>query len=258
MQSLPLFHRVTDQPVIVEGAGEAADAKRRLVERAGGIVVAADHPEARLAFLAGDDAAALAPALRARGLLVNVVDQPANCDFTTPSLLDRSPVLIAIGTGGASAGLAKALRLRLEQMLPARLGALATALAAARDAMRKQWPDGAARRSAIDHALAQGGPLDLLKCDDHDAAVTVNGWLAGDGVAIKAGRFSFAISSDDPDDLTLRQARWLGQADVIRHDPSVPRAILCRARADAGQIMIGSAADRVQDAHGVIVTILRG
>ena len=154
--SLPLFHRVRAQPVIVLGAGEAAAAKRRLVERAGGVVVD-DLAQgidlgARLAFIAHDDeTAARADALRARtsGLLVNVVDRPNLCDFTTPSLIDRAPVLIAVGTGGASAGLAKAVRLRIDALLPQGLGALADALFAARAALRARWPDAATRRRAL-------------------------------------------------------------------------------------------------------------
>src|SRR3546814_14222183 len=75
---------------------------------------------ARLAFVALADEAearAAAEALRARGLLVNVVDRPDLCDFTTPAIVDRAPVTIAIGTGGASAGLAKAIRQRVEALL---------------------------------------------------------------------------------------------------------------------------------------------
>ena len=163
IDSLPLFHRIAGKPVIVLGEGEAADAKRRLVERAGGIAVGEDDAEARLAFVAQDDPEAAAARLKARGVLVNVVDRPALCDFTTPSILDRSPVLVAIGTGGASAGLAKALRLRLEALLPQSLGRLAVALGAARTKMRERWPDGTTRRRALDTALGEGGALDLLR-----------------------------------------------------------------------------------------------
>jgi siroheme synthase (precorrin-2 oxidase/ferrochelatase) len=129
IETLPLFHRLTGQPVIVLGEGDAAEPKRRLVERAGGII----HDDiaqglsagARLAFIAHTDRAKAeddAEKLRQAGVLVNVMDQPDLCDFTVPSILDRSPVLVAVGTGGASAGLAKALRLRLEQLLPPGLG----------------------------------------------------------------------------------------------------------------------------------------
>ena len=107
MRSLPLFHRVAGRPVIVLGEGEAAEAKRRLVERAGGVVAADDHPDARLAFVATDAPESAAARLKARGVLVNVPDRPDLCDFTVPSVLDRDPVLVAVGTGGASAGLAK-------------------------------------------------------------------------------------------------------------------------------------------------------
>ncbi len=121
MKSLPLFHRVAGQPVIVLGEGPAADAKRRLVERAGGDAVAdlqaGIERGARLAFVALDEqqeAEAAVMRLHRAGVLVNVADRPALCDFTTPSILDRDPVQIAIGTEGASAGLAKQLRLRFE------------------------------------------------------------------------------------------------------------------------------------------------
>ena len=111
LHSLPLFHRLAGQPVIVLGEGEAAAAKRRLLERAGALVVDVDNSDARLAFVALDEPEAAAAKLKARGLLVNVVDRPDLCDFTTPSLLERGPVLVAVSTGGVSAGLAKALRL---------------------------------------------------------------------------------------------------------------------------------------------------
>ena len=154
LNSLPLFHRVSGQRVVVLGDGDAADAKRRLVERAGGICCG--EPEAhhaRLAFVAIDDAKtgeAAAIRLRCKGLLVNVTDRPELCDFTVPSILDRDPVIVAVGTGGASAGLAKQLRLRLEGLLPPSLGALASALSDARDALRTRWPGSCprARRSA--------------------------------------------------------------------------------------------------------------
>ncbi|MFZ1367739.1 precorrin-2 dehydrogenase/sirohydrochlorin ferrochelatase family protein, partial [Sphingorhabdus sp.] len=101
MQQLPLFVNVDGRKVIVAGDGAAADAKRRLVKRAGGVCVDEDDVDARIAFVAVDnpgEAEALADQLRARGLLVNVVDRPELCDFTTPAIVDRSPVLIAIST----------------------------------------------------------------------------------------------------------------------------------------------------------------
>ncbi|MEG3597956.1 MAG: NAD(P)-dependent oxidoreductase, partial [Pseudomonadota bacterium] len=114
MHSLPLFHRIAGARVVVGGEGDMAAAKARLVERAGGVTCAeTEAHHARLAFVALEDSrAAEAAALRLKrmGLLVNVADRPELCDFTLPSLLDRDPVLVAVSTGGASAGLAKHLR----------------------------------------------------------------------------------------------------------------------------------------------------
>lgn len=229
MHSLPLFHRIAGRTVIVLGEGDAAEAKKRIVERAGGIVSNDPEVGAQLAFVALDEPEAAAAALKARGLLVNVVDRPELCDFTVPSLLERGPVLVAVGTGGVSAGLAKALRIGLEALLPVALGTLADALGAARARLRQRWPNAADRRRALDAALSAGGPLDPLAEHAEDA---VERWL--DGAADGSSSVTeFTLVSNDPDDLTLRQARLLLGADIVLHDAAVPDAILARARADA-------------------------
>ena len=233
MHSLPVFLRLKGQPVVLLGDGDMAAAKRRLLERAGAIVVGEDEP-ARLALVALDDqqqAEAAAGRLKHRGLLVNVSDRPDLCDFTLPAIIDRDPVIVAVGTGGASAGLAKALRIALEQLLPARLGDLATALASARDRLRARWPDAQARRHAIDAALVRGGPLDPMT--DREAAGAVEDWLDAPAAPASTGLVTIKILSADPDDLTLRQARLLGRADHVVHVPDMAAGILARARADA-------------------------
>jgi uroporphyrin-III C-methyltransferase/precorrin-2 dehydrogenase/sirohydrochlorin ferrochelatase len=251
IESLPLFHRIAGRPVIVLGEGEAAEAKRRLVERAGGVVCGEDSVEARLAFVALDSPEQTAERLRARGLLINVPDRPELCDFTVPSLLDRSPVLIAIGTGGASAGLAKQLRLRLERLLPVSLGRLAAALGGSREALRQRWPEAGARRRALDLALGEGGALDPLRDGDENA---VNDWLK-DAAQATMKNEEIILSSDDFEDLTLRQARLLGTADLIAHEPRVPAAVLDRARADAARMAI--AAGELPPTHPGLTIIIR-
>lgn len=258
ISSLPLFHRVAGQPVIVLGSGEAAEAKRRIVERAGGVVVD-DMQEgidkgARLAFIACDDPdAAQGDAIRLRcaGLLVNVVDRPELCDFTTPSILDREPVLVAIGTGGASAGLAKALRLRLEALLPQSLGELARKLGGARSALRERLPDAGERRRALDGALAASGPLDPL---DENAANCVDEWVASGTSGRGGGVVEVVLRSADPDDLTLREARLLGSADLVAHEPGVPASVLVRARADASRVAIATG-ERPRAPDGLVVIL---
>ncbi|MCU0729210.1 MAG: siroheme synthase [Sphingopyxis sp.] len=242
MDSLPIFVRLGGRSVVLVGEGEAADAKRRLIERAGGrIVDGADAAGAALAFVAMDDdeeARAVAAMLRAQGLLVNVVDQPGDCDFTTPAIVDRAPLLIAVGTGGASAGLAKAVRQRIEALLPASLGALALALQSIRPRLRALLPSGADRRRAIDAALIAGGPLDPLTDHGDAASTAVDRWLDGLSGASPDNRgqlIALTITSDDPEDLTLRAARLMGMADAIWHRGDIAPDVLNRARADAAR-----------------------
>ncbi len=244
------------------GDGDAAEAKRRLLERAGAIVVA-DDPDARLAIVAIEDeteARAAVARLRARGVLVNAVDRPALCDFTLPAVVDRAPVLVAVMTGGVSAGLAAAVRQRLEGLLPGSLGRLAEALAGARAALRARYPDTGERRRAIGAALA--GPLDPFDSESAERVERVflrhAGLVpastseddpdpagAGDGGPRDKPGVTIELNSTDPDDLTLRQARALALADRLFHAPDVPPAILARARADAPRIACGARPDQI-------------
>ena len=228
MQSLPIFVRLTGRPVALIGTGEAADAKRRLLERAGAVVVGEGEAVA-LAIVADGDEAAVAR-LKARRVLVNAVDRPDLCDWTLPAIVDRSPVIVAVGTDGASAGLAKAIRQRLELLLPQSLGHLACALRDARAAMRARWPGTIERRRALENGFAAGGRLDPLS-DRHDVAL----WL-GEGDSAPPSLHRVTLRSDDPDDLSLRDARMLGEADRIIATAAVPPAIVARARADAERL----------------------
>ena len=233
MDQLPIFVNLKGRNVILVGEGEMADAKRRLIERAGAVCVDADHTDARIAFVAiadEDEACAAADELKARGLLVNVVDRPDICDFTTPAIVDRTPVLVAVGTGGASAGMAKAIRQRIETLLPETLGPLANAISGARVAIRERWPAGPQRRRALDQGFAAGGLLDPFGNHAPDA---VEIWLEAADEPKSDRVIEIILLSDNPDDLTLRTARLLGEADHVFHGANVPAAILNRARADA-------------------------
>lgn len=252
MHSLPLFHRIAGTLVVVVGAGETATAKARLVERAGGIPCGeTEAHHASLAFVALDDVrAAEAAALRLKraGLLVNVADRPDLCDFTLPSVLDRNPVLVAVSTGGTSAGLAKHVRLRLEALFPQSLGQLAQSLFDARDRLRAKFPAIEDRRRAIDAALAPGGMLDPLAVQGEDR---VQRWLKNCAAPPADSITEIVLSSNDPEDLTLRQARALGEADVLIHDAGVGDAILNRARADA--VRLPAPAEPAAGGHTVIL-----
>jgi uroporphyrin-III C-methyltransferase/precorrin-2 dehydrogenase/sirohydrochlorin ferrochelatase len=263
LHSLPVFLRLAGRPVMLIGEGDSADAKRRLLERAGATIVG-ESDEAVLAIVALDDPDATVARLKARGVLVNAADRPDLCDFILPAIVDRSPVIVAIGTGGASAGLAAALRQRLEALLPTTLGGLADALYAARTRLRGRFPGTDERRRALSEALSEGGLLDPLSATNAD----VEAWpptsvqpelIEGHAQTVEPpfdklranGFLKVTLTSSDPDYLTLRQARLLARADRVVHAPDVPTAILDRARADAPRIV--SIAPPIDMAEGLTV-----
>ncbi|NJM51120.1 MAG: siroheme synthase [Sphingomonadales bacterium] len=237
MDQLPLFLNLRGKNIVLTGGGDAADAKRRLIERAGGTCVD-DCPNpvcrcAKIAFVAIEDegeAARMAERLRAKGMIVNVVDRPDLCDFTTPAIIDRAPVLIAVGTGGASAGMAKAIRQKLEALLPQQLGKLAQNILAARNAIKLRWPAAPERRRALDKAFQPGGALDPFSDQNGDAVAR---WLESSDGPAQNGLVTIKLYSNDPDDLTLRMARLLGEADHIFYKDDIAPILLERARADA-------------------------
>ncbi len=240
MESLPLFHRLAGRPVLVLGEGEAAEAKRRLVREAGGVPVDEPGPGVRLAFVALETGAeAGAEQLRAAGLLVNVVDRPELCDFTVPAIVDRAPVTVAIGTGGASASLSKALKERFEVILPPGLGALARAIRAARGEIARRHPTAADRRAFWAGLLKPGGPLDPLS-DIADAAAAIRAGGPAEPVRPAPLTLGLVAPGADParfdtETLTLKDLRVLAAADVLVHPPGTPAALLALVRRDAAR-----------------------
>lgn len=255
MEQLPLFFTVRGQSVLVIGSGDAAAAKRRLVESAGASAIANGLPTSGLAFLAIEDedaARAGADALRAKGIRVNVVDKPWLCDFTVPAIVDRAPVTLAVGTAGASASLAKTLRERLEGLLPESLGALARSVHAARAQVASQLPTPAQRRRFWDALMAPGAPLDpMLDIADPDTAIIAG--LANAQPAGSARIERIRLATDDPDALTLRQLRLLSQADAIVEPQGSRPRVLARARRDA--MRYGALAELPPDFDGLCIEI---
>jgi uroporphyrin-III C-methyltransferase/precorrin-2 dehydrogenase/sirohydrochlorin ferrochelatase len=237
MQHLPIFVNLAGRRVIMVGEGEPAEAKARLVRAAGGEIVGEDAPDAALAFVAVEDdaqASAAAARLRARGLLVNVVDKPALSDFLMGAIIDRDPVTLAISTAGASASLARALRTRLEALVPASLGPLARAILAARDTASARHPTPSDRRRLWERALAEHGPLDPFAAlaDPHAAvAAVVSGSSAAQPELLVIG-----VRSADPGALTLNQLNALARCDALVVQGDVAPAIIDRARRDAARL----------------------
>lgn len=250
MRTLPVHFNLSGRTVLLVGTGPAADAKARLIAAAGGTVrqVAetgqleqADLPEdlAPIAFVAieaTDVATHWRATLRQRGLVVNVVDTPALCDFSVPAVVDRGSVVLSIATGGASASLSKALRERLEVWLPAGLGRLADAIADARASVAQVHSSVISRRAFWDRLLAPGGALDPMAIDDAAAEklhATIASALRETGAGKTAGMVTLTLAGPHRDDVTLGQLRMLQQADLVVADHDVPDSVLALARRDA-------------------------
>jgi uroporphyrin-III C-methyltransferase/precorrin-2 dehydrogenase/sirohydrochlorin ferrochelatase len=236
MDSLPIFLALTGRRVVVVGAGEAAEAKARLARAAGADIVGEDGAAgAALAFVALEDdaeAAAAAARLRALGLLVNVVDKPAMSDFLMGAIIDRSPVLVAVSTGGASASLARALRARFEALLPDRLGGLARAVYAARGLAARTHPTPGDRRRLWDRLLAPGAALDPF--DPPEVPETaVPDAVSGLYVPAVTRQIDVQVTSADPGDLSANTLAALGQCDTLIVLGAVAPALIDRARRDA-------------------------
>lgn len=288
MRFFPIFLDLERQPVLVIGGGEQAAQKIRLLRKtdarirvlahevcpeiealaASGAVTLErralrpdDMPGARLAYVAladeGEAASAVAM-LRAAGIPVNAVDRQELCDFLTPAIVDRDPVVVAIGTEGAAPVLARQIKARLEAELPARLGALARWAATLRERAAAAIAAGRARRFFWDGFFAGEIARSFLAGERGKAEALVDYELDGAGKAPPMpGRVSLVgAGPGDPDLLTFKAMRALQTADVIVADRLVPAAILDCARRDAERIFVGKTPGRCSPSQDEINRIL--
>lgn len=177
-----------------------------------------------------------------RRIFVNVVDDAELSSFHVPAVIDRSPLIIAISSGGQAPMLARLLRERLETLLDHSLGGLATLSAKLRGRIRRRFPALAARRrfyeslfsGAVAGYLRQGRPEAAMDAAE-TALASTPAPIAGSVVLVGAG-------PGDPGLLTLRGLRALNEADVILHDRLVSADVLDMARRDAIRIEVGKQA----------------
>ncbi len=271
MRYFPIFLDLDGRDVLVAGGGEQATQKVRLLLKTSTciwVIAECFAPELialgvegrirleRRAFDAADVAgkvlvyaatgsetgnAPVIAAANAAGIPVNAVDEPQHSSFITPAIVDRNPVVVAIGTEGAAPVLAREIKARLEASLPASLGRLAEAARALRDRAALEIPDGILRRRFWERLLA--GPFRAAALAGDLASSARAADTEFQSAAIEAsprGRISLiGCGPGDADLLTLKAQQRLQEADVLVVDRLVGEDVLDYARRDAERILVG-------------------
>ncbi|MGB1581910.1 MAG: siroheme synthase CysG [Nevskiales bacterium] len=273
MDYFPAFLDIRNADCLVVGGGAVALRKIDLLSRCGArISVLADalHPEVAERVAAGElarvdgryDAQLLegrslviaatddqplnrqiAADCKARQLPVNVVDDPQACSFITPSIVDRSPVMIAVSSGGSAPVLARNLRTRLESEIPVAYGRLAELAAAYRPRVKKAIPDMSQRRhfweAVFDGPVAErlfAGRGDLAEQALQEALQSIE---QGERELPRGEVYLVGGGPGDPDLLTFRALRLMQKADVVLYDRLVSPAVMDLVRRDADRIDVG-------------------
>ncbi|MDD7972582.1 siroheme synthase CysG [Roseinatronobacter alkalisoli] len=268
MKTFPMFLQMTGRRVVIVGGGEQAAQKARLMLKTDAqiVLVAAVLDDelaamvtagravqvttlsvdvfrgAALVFVGtgcvGLDYAAHALA-KAAGAVVNVVDQPALCDAVTPSIVDRDPVVVAIGTEGTAPVLARQIKSRLEALLEPELGGFAALAGRLRTAVARAIPR-AERRAFWDWAFDGPARAAYARGAARDAASLLKAAISEGGQGARPGRIALVGAGPGAADLlTLRAVRQMQQADVIFYDRLVDPSVLELARRDAERVFVG-------------------
>lgn len=275
MEFLPIFLQLQGREALVVGGGEIGARKAVLLLEAGAKVtvispqasdtLVALHEQRKLSwqqnsYQAGDvkayhiviaatdnrDVNAQVSAdAHQHGILVNVVDQPKLCSFIMPSIIDRSPIQIAVSTGGASPVLARLLRAKLESVVPAAYGRLASIVNEFRDRVKQHFPTGKQRRVFWEHVLQSSIAELVFTGNDDEARAAIAQRLAQSqtGQTQMGEVYLVGGGPGDPDLITFRALRLMQQADVIVYDRLVSKQVLDLVRRDAQRIYVGKERD---------------
>jgi uroporphyrin-III C-methyltransferase/precorrin-2 dehydrogenase/sirohydrochlorin ferrochelatase len=269
MDFLPLFHILRGRRALLVGGGDVALRKARLLSDAGALlrVVAPEvHSELRelveegagelllrpyahgdlqdcvLVIAATDDEPLNAQVSRdanERGVPVNVVDAPALCSVIFPAIVDRSPLVVAVSSGGDAPVLARLLRAKLETWIPATYGQLAGLASRFRERVKQRLPDLQQRRKFWEDVFQ--GPIAerMLAGQPSEAERLLADKLESPQAESRGEVYLVGAGPGDPDLLTFRALRLMQQADVVLYDRLVAPAILELCRRDADRLYVG-------------------
>lgn len=271
MKSFPMFFRTTGRRVIIAGGGEQAAQKARLILKTDAQIVllapeledelrdlverdraiwsrsaagTSDFEGAAMAFIAtgcpGADAGLHALAKTAH-CPVNVVDRPDLCDITTPSIVDRDPVVVAIGTEGTAPVLARQIKTKVEEVLPPNIGGLAALSGRLRASVTRNVPR-AKRRAFWAWVFSQTPRATWTRGAEREASAMIKTAIAQGHAPEAVQTGSIALVGAGPgarDLLVMRAVQRLQEADVIFYDRLVDADVLELARRDAERVFVG-------------------
>lgn len=270
MEYFPIFLDLKQRRCLLVGGGDVATRKGRLLSKAGAVLrivapeisaelrdlavqhhgeicereyQASDLDNCVIAIAATDDEALnekISQDAQARNLPVNVVDSPALCTYITPAIIDRSPLVIAVSSGGEAPVLARLIRAKLETLIPAGYGRLAHIASVWRDRVKARFSDGDSRRRFWEKIL-QGPAAELVLNGQEDAAEKIiAAEIAQQDDSITRGEvYLVGGGPGDPELLTLRALRLMQQADVVLYDRLVSDGVMELVRRDAERIYVG-------------------
>ncbi|MES9940699.1 MAG: siroheme synthase CysG [Candidatus Thiodiazotropha sp. 6PLUC2] len=275
MDFFPIFLDIKNKTCLVIGGGAVAERKTALLLKSGADVVLIspeltqnltgwrdmgrlnhvqrafhdeDISEQHLIIAATNDPTLnqqIANLANQRRIPVNVVDQPSLCSFIVPSIIDRSPVVAAVSTGGASPVLARLIRSRLESLIPAGYGRLANLCNRFRQRVKDHFSQPEDRRLFWDRVLEGGVAERVFSGDDDEADQLMERLLSNPKLDQDMGEvYLVGAGPGDPDLLTFRALRLMQQADVVVYDRLVAKPILEMTRHDAEHVYVGKERDK--------------
>lgn len=263
MELLPLFHHLSQRPVVVVGGGEVALRKCRLLARAGakirviapdvvseledllqehqGQIVLRDYQSsdvenAVLVIAATNNTAVnehVSLDAKALNVPVNVVDSPDLCTVVFPAIVDRSPIMVAISSGGHAPVLTRVLRGKLETQLPIAYAQLAQFARFNRKAVKQRFEDVHERRIFWENVL-QGHIAEMIFAGNVDKAQKEIEKALESGQEPQGELYWISVLTDDPELLTFKALRLMQQADMVYYNDALSPNIvdLCRRDAD--------------------------